>query len=209
MATPSDLEAAIDAVLNHGLGIQQFQANRSIAGKVYEAYVFALCLRAIRELSNSLALHGINSGQLDQSTPFVFRGGPGQIHSTTRDYGYARFSLGDEDYEVHSGIEFKGNSDMTHEVDVCILRASEAQKCRNWNSFDDPRALSLVGGWECKFHQSRLRKETGRTFVGLISDMGKNVRISGLCSNADHRQLRWYFKARGRPDFHLGVALLR
>ena len=105
MATPQDLEAAIDAVLNHRLGIQHFQANQSIAGKIYEAYVFSLCLRAILELDNSLTLHGISSGQLESSTPFVFRGGPGQIHSTTRDYGYAKFSLGDENYEIHSGIE--------------------------------------------------------------------------------------------------------
>ena len=134
MATPQELEAAIDAVLNHRLGIQQFQVNRSVAGKIYEAYIFSLCLRAVQDLSNSLTLHGINSGSLTTSTSFVFRGGPGQIHSTTRDYGYARFSLGDEDYEIHSGIEFKGNSEMTHEVDVCIMRASEAQRCRNWNS---------------------------------------------------------------------------
>ena len=208
MATPQDLEAAIDAVLNHRLGIQHFQANQSIAGKIYEAYVFSLCLRAILELDNSLTLHGISSGQLESSTPFVFRGGPGQIHSTTRDYGYAKFSLGDEDYEIHSGIEFKGNSKMTHEVDVCILRASEAQKCRSWNSRNDPRAFSLVGGWECKFYQSRLPKETGRAFVGLISDMGTKVRISGLCSNADHPQLRKYFRPKGRPDFHFRLTPL-
>ena len=128
MATTQDLETAIDNILNHRLGIEHFHANRRIAEKVYEAYVFALCLRAIRELSNTLTLHGVTFGQLDPSTPFVFRGGPGQIHSTIRNYGDARFSLGDENYEVHAGIEFRGNSDMTHEVDVCIMRASEAQR---------------------------------------------------------------------------------
>ena len=208
VTTIQDLETAIDALLSHRLGVGGFETTQQIAGKTYEAYVFSLCLRAIRELTNDLTLNGAVSGRLDASTPFVFRGGPGQIHSKMRNYGHARFTLGDDDYEVHANIEFRGRSDMIHELDVCIMRASEAQKCRNPGSLDDPRALSLIGGWECKFYHGTLRKEAGREFVGLMSDMGTKFRISGLCSNADHEQLRKYFMPKNRPDFHFKLTPL-
>jgi len=50
MATLADLEAAIDSLLGHPLGVGQFQLVRQVADKAYEAYVFGLCLRAVREL---------------------------------------------------------------------------------------------------------------------------------------------------------------
>lgn len=46
MATVAELERAIDAMLDHPLGVQQYQLARTVEGKVYEAYVFTLCLRA-------------------------------------------------------------------------------------------------------------------------------------------------------------------
>lgn len=55
MATVAELERAIDTMLDHPLGIHQYQLSQSVQGKVYEAYVFTLCLRAVREfLSGTL-----------------------------------------------------------------------------------------------------------------------------------------------------------
>ena len=196
MATIEDLERAIDQLLDHPLGVKQYQVLQS-AGKLYEAYVFGLCLKAVRELEITLTLCGIQGS----STPFVFRGAPGQIHSKAKNYGYAEFSLNGYDCEIHAGIEFKGNSGMTHELDVCIMRAKDAERCRDPLSFDDPPARSLICGWECKFYTRRLPKNLGREFVGLMSDMGGKVRLSGLCSNSDHEQLRKYFSLQSRPYF--------
>jgi hypothetical protein len=204
MATLADLENAIDALLNHPLGIGQYQLVRLVAEKAYEAYVFGLCLRAAREIGATPILRGIKG----PPTPFVFRGAPGQIHSDARNYGYAEFSLNGYEFEVHAGVEFRGTSDMTHELDVCIMRALDARACRNPLSRNDPNAASLVGGWECKFYAGNLQKGLGRAFVGLIDDMGSNLRLSGFCSNSVHPQLRDYFQLQRRPHPHFQLTPL-
>lgn len=193
MATLSDLEQAIDALLNHPLGIGQYQLVRRVEEKAYEAYIFGLCLRAVRELGVIPVLRGISG----LPNPFVFRGAPGQIHSSARNYGYGEFRLNGQDFEIHAGVEFRGSSGMTHELDVCIMRGDEADQCRQQP--DDPPAASLIAGWECKFYAGNLQKGLGRAFVGLVDDLGTNLRVSGLCSNSVHPQLRDYFQPQRRP----------
>jgi hypothetical protein len=193
MATLHDLETAIDSLLAHPLGVGHYQLVRPVEEKAYEAYVFALCLRAVRELGATPVLRGITGAP----NPFIFRGAPGQIHSRSRNFGYAEFTLNGEAFEIHAGIEFRGTSTMTHELDVCIMRGRDAVQCRNQP--DDPPPASLIAGWECKFYGGPLQKGLGRAFVGLIDDMGMNVRVSGLCSNATHPQLREYFQPARRP----------
>ena len=196
MATLVDLENAIDTLLDHPLGAQQYELYGSVKGKAYEAYVFSLCLRAVRELDVRPVLRGIRGAP----NPFIFRGAPGQIHSTSRNYGYAAFQLNKTSFEIHSGVEFRGTSKMTHELDVCIMRGDDAEKCRV--KPDDPQSASLVGIWECKFYAGSLQKGTGRAFVGLMADMGRNVRLRGFCSNSVHPQLRKYFQPKQRPHPH-------
>jgi hypothetical protein len=196
MPTLTDLENAVDALLNHPLGVGQYQLVRRVEEKAYEAYVFGLCLRSVRELGVTPVLRGISGPPV----PFIFRGGPGQIHSPRRNYGFAEFSLNGGDFEIHAGVEFKGSSGMTHELDVCIMRQADADRCRQ--DPDDPPSSSLVAGWECKFYAQRLDKVLGRAFVGLISDMGTNLRLSGFCSNLENSELSKYFHLKGRPDPH-------
>ena len=73
MATKAELVAAIDKLLSHPLGVQRFPREKRIAGKIYEAYVFGLCLQAVRDLDASVNLIGING----PANPFIFRGSPG------------------------------------------------------------------------------------------------------------------------------------
>ena len=196
MATLSELEGAINALLNHPLGVGHYQLVRDAEPKAYEAYVFGLCLRAVRELGAVPLLRGIAGAP----NPFIFRGGPGQIHSRTRNYGYAEFDLGGESFEIHAGVEFKGTSGMMHELDVAVMRGADAAKCRQRP--DDPSPASLVGGWECKFLGGDIAKHMGRAFVGLVDYLGGNLRLSGLCSNSSHSQLSDYFKPQRRPYPH-------
>jgi len=202
MATLLDLENAIDALLNHPLGLGRYQLVRRVEEKAYEAYVFGLCLRGVRQLGVTPVLRGIT----DPPDPFIFRGAPGQIHSRSRNFGYAEFSLNGQNFEIHAGVEFKGTSGMTHELDVCIIRSEDANQGR-WTP-DDPPAASLIAGWECKFYAGNLQKGLGRAFVGLIDDMGANVRLNGLCSNSFHPQLRNYFQPRRRPHPHFRLTPL-
>lgn len=95
---------------------------------------------------------------------------------------------------------------MTHELDVCIMRAENARTCRRQP--DDPPAASLIAAWECKFYDKKLKKELGRAFVGLMDDMGTNSRLSGLCSNRSHPQLRDYFRPQRRPHPHFELTPL-
>src|SRR5689334_13939203 len=112
MATLNDLENAIDLLLNHPLGLNRYQLVRRAEPKAYEAYIFGLCLRAVRELNVTPLLRGIRG----TPNPFIFRGAPGQIHSKTRNYGFAEFSINGQDFEIHAGVEFQG-ARMTHELD--------------------------------------------------------------------------------------------
>ena len=202
MATREDLKNAIDTLLDHPLGVQQYKLSRAGEGKAYEAYIFSLCLRAVRELKVEPVLQGVRGAP----NPFIFRGAPGQIHSMSRNYGYAAFKLNESSFEIHAGVEFRGNSGMTHELDVCIMRGDDARKCRDHP--DDPLPASLVGVWECKFYAGSLKKESGRAFVGLMDDMGTNVRLSGFCSNSVHSQLREYFRPKRRPHPHFKLTPL-
>ncbi len=193
MATLADLEAAIDTLLDHPLGLGWYQLVRRVEDKAYEAYIFGLCLRAARELGATVVLRGIAGPPL----PFIFRGAPGQIHSSSKNFGFAEFSLNGRRFELHADVEFRGTSTVTHELDVAVIRGEDADRCRL--EPDDPPARSLVAGWECKFYVGNLSKMLGRAFVGLIDDMGSNVRLTGLCSNATHPQLLTYFSPQSRP----------
>ena len=197
MATFADLQNAIDLLLAHPAGPGSYQLVRPVEEKAYEAYVFGLCLRAVRELGVQPVLRGITG----IPNPFIFRGGPGQIHSEYRNYGYASFELNGYPFEIHAGVEFVGTSGMIHELDVCVMRAEDAQTCRDRPN--DPSAASLIAAWECKFYDTPLKKELARAFLGLVDDLGNNVRLTGFCSNKTHDQIRDYFQAKNRPYPHL------
>lgn len=202
MASLLDLETAIDSLLDHPLGVGNYKLVQKVEGKAYEAYVFGLCLQAVRELDVMPTLRGITGSP----NPFIFRGAPGQIHSKTRNFGYAEFCINGNKFEIHSGVEFKGTSGMTHELDVCIMRAADARACRLLP--EDPPAASLIAGWECKFYGGQLQKVLGRAYVGLMDDMGTNIRLSGMCSNSTHPQLSVYFQPQRRPHPHFRLTPL-
>jgi len=201
MATLTDLEAAIDSLINHAAGPTTYHLVQRVEEKAYEAYVFGLCLRAVSKLGVTPVLRTI----VDNS-PFVFRGAPGKIHSTYQNYGYASFTLNGEEFEIHAGVEFCGTSGMTHEVDVCVMRAADAETCRQRPN--DPPAASLTGAWECKFYDGPLQKHLARAFVGLVDDLRTNIRLTGLCSNQTHDQMRLYFQPQRRPYPHLRLSPL-
>lgn len=203
MTTLTDLENAIDALLAHPAGPGSFLLAPHVGPKAYEAYVFGLCLRAVRELGASPVLRAING----PPNPFIFRGGPGQIYSTDKNYGYAEFSIGSHTFEIHAGVEFAGTSGMAHELDVSIMRGEDAQRSRSPKP-SDPEAAAIVAACECKFYFGTLDKWLVRAFVGLMDDMGTNPRFSALCSNQESRDIRMFLRPQRRPDPHLSLTPL-
>ncbi len=138
--------------------------------------------------------------------PFIFRGGPGSIHSNRENYGYAAFEFNDHLLEIHTCVEFVGQSQVLHEIDVCVMRSKEANKARIEEQ--DPPARSLVVALECKFYDKKLDKSLGREFVGLMDDMSENIRFSGLCSNNKSDQLERYFSKKDRPYANFNLSSL-
>src|SRR5258708_8057978 len=116
MATLIDLQNAIDALLAHPAGPGSYQLVQPVEEKAYEAYVFGLCLRAVRELGVLPLLRGIAA----IPNPFIFRGAPGQIHSRYKNYGYASFPLNRQEFELHAGVAFLATSGLPPELDVSI-----------------------------------------------------------------------------------------
>jgi hypothetical protein len=204
MTTKADLDSAINNILTTGAISTVCKLSNDVAEKAYEAYIFSLCLRAVRELGGTPVLRSIN-GKVNPN-PFIFRGSPSQIHSTHKNYGYAEFTVNKERFEVHAGVEFEGTSKTTHEMDVAVMKAEEAEKCRKTRS--DPAVSAVIGAWECKFYGGSLQKHLGRAFVGLIDDAGTVIRLSGLCSNSDSSQLRLYFMPQRRPFPHFKLSPL-
>lgn len=204
MATKADLDQAIANLLSMPASGTAVLLSNDVAEKAYEAYVFSLCLRAAREMGCTPVLKSVLG--TTNPNPFVFRGAPGQIHSKYKDYGYAEFSVKGDKFEVHAGVEFEGTSKTTHELDVSVMKAEEAERCRKIPS--DPAVSALVGAWECKFYGGSLQKHLGRAFVGLVDDAGTVIRLSGLCSNSDSAQLRLYFKPQRRPFPHFKLSPL-
>lgn len=203
MANLNDLEAAIRSLFSQGHQPTAVDPlTLSTASKAYEAYIFGLCLRAVRELGVTPTLRGISA----MPSPFIFRGSPGQIWSTHRNYGYAFFTLKNSSFEIHPGVEILGSSGMTHEIDVCILRSDDAEKARRERR--NPTSAGLVAGWECKFYSTPLQKHLARAFVGLVDDMGTNARLTGFCSNFTHPQISDYFQLNRRPYPHLELTPL-
>ena len=202
MASLSTLQNAIDTLLNHPLGANNYALANNTAPKAYEAYIFGLCLRAVRSLGATPVLRGVSG----PPNPFVFRGAPGQIHSTHRNYGYAEFTLGADAFEIHAGVEFVGTSRVTHEFDVAIMKGLEAQRCRSAPA--EPRSASVIAGWECKFYSATLGKALGRQFLGLVGDFGRNLRLKGLCSNSTSDQLKIFFSGQNRPYPHFNLTPL-
>lgn len=192
-------------MLSSSFGSVKHLLANNLAEKAYEAYAFGLCLRAVRELNSTPIFCSINNTVMPPGS-FLFREGPGQIHSTYRDYGYVSFLLGQSKFEIHVNVEFQGTSGMTHEVDVAIIRGLDADRCRSTPC--DPTAASLVAGWECKFYTKNLDKHLGRAFVGLVDDLGTNLRESGICSNQHSEALRLFFKPQRRPYPHFFLSPL-
>lgn len=204
MPTLSQLHAAITQLLQNGTAAPGgYQLVRDIEEKAYEAYVFGLCVEAVRRCGGSIEYRNIANNQ----APVLFRGGPGEIHSTHRNYSYAYCAVGVKRFEIHVDVEFRGASKATHEIDVSIIDADHADKCRTGTC--DPKAAGLMAAFECKFYDDTLGIRLAREFVGALDDLGGSVRVRGLVCNEDGKpSTKDYLGKRNRPIPHLRLSPL-
>src|SRR5437868_5759861 len=108
MATLADLQNAINQVFSLPGTPPVLQLNSPTRERAFEAYVFGLLVRAIRELGGTVVIHGRTSGP--NPATIIFRGGPGLLGSIAQDFAFARCELGDEEFELHVDVQYEGSS---------------------------------------------------------------------------------------------------
>ena len=198
----ADLRAAVFDILALSNVSNILQLNSNTRARAFEAYVFALAVRAVRQAGGSAQIWGARTGA--NPNPVVFRGSPGHMGSTLQDFCFAVCTLNGLSFEIHVGVIYKGSSGATHEVDVSIYDREEATEIR-YERTQLPSTRYLHGAFECKCYDSDLDTNLGRAFVGLVSDCGR-LRARDFLTNGRSRNLAAYFSKSGRPSVYFQVS---
>ena len=82
------------------------QLNSVTREHAFEAYLFSLVVRAVREAGGTAQIYGRQSGA-DPAT-VVFRGNHGPLGSNAQDFAYALCTLGDQEFEIHVDVQYQG-----------------------------------------------------------------------------------------------------
>lgn len=203
MATLNELRDAIDNLLTLSVANQLLQLNSNTCERAYEAYIFSLCVRAVQQAGGSVVLTGIQSGA--NPSVIVFRGGPGAMSSKDQNFCYAQCTLGNEQFEIHLDVEYQGQSDATHEIDISICDSTHCQNVRLTKRLPRTRK-NLIMLFECKFYSNSPGVSLARTFVGLRSDC-TGYQLSGFVTNLTSQGIRNYLSKKDRPKPYTLVPL--
>ncbi len=74
MASIDDISDAVAQVLSYSAARTAIQLNSATRERAFEAYVFSLVVRAVRQAGGVVAIKGVNSG--NNPDPIIFRDGP-------------------------------------------------------------------------------------------------------------------------------------
>ena len=174
-----------------GAAVPPTLTSASAASDLFEAYVFTLVVQAAQAEGASVSYLDVN-GAVAQA--FVFRTSPGYIWSKTNPYTHAVLGFpGRESLEAHIGVRIAGKSGVLHELDVCVIRKSEADTARQ--NEVHPRSAKVVIGVECKFYTTSLPLQLARAFIGLGSDVSSRNII--FVTNTESESVEKLLTARG------------
>jgi hypothetical protein len=139
-------------------------------GNLYEFYVFL-------EVCASARRAGFNVRLIASGSDYRVRASPGSYGGH---FGYALLDSPPKQFELHNGIELRGNSLMEHEADILLIDAAPAKGKQL-----TPRLVI-----ECKLYESAARlKGEVRKAVGAVLDWSRSshpTRISGRSSGCIH-----------------------
>lgn len=204
MASLNDLRTAVTQILGLPAVPGILRLNSNTRERAFEAYVFALVLRAVRQAGGTAQLHGILSGA--NPNPVVLRGAPGHMASRAQDFSYARCALNGREFEIHVDVVYVGGSGASHEIDISIYDRAGAEAVRR-GSRALPDTRRLRAAIECKFYDSQLGVALGRTFVGLVDDCG-DLETKVFATNGQSLPLAAYFSKKRRPHAFFAVSPL-
>lgn len=156
--------------------------SRAAVPKVYEIFVLACLMRALRNLGADLEAFD-NTGRT--TTILDFRLNPGLIYSPSSTPGFIFVRYNNNEYEIHNGLRVLGKSKVLHELDVCLIERDEAIRCRN--NRKNPKQSKTKFLAECKYYGPNLRLSLGREFIGLARDF--TVRITTIVSNVGNEEV--------------------
>lgn len=152
--------------------------------------MFTLVVRAGQAEGAGVSYLDVNGAA---AQAFVFGTSPGYIWSKTQPYTHAVLSFpGREPLEVHVGVRAAGKSGVLHEIDVCVIRQSEADTARQ--NQVHPRSARVVIGVECKFYTTPLPLHLARAFIGLGSDVSSSNIV--LVTNSESESVEKLLTAR-------------
>lgn len=197
MVTKDEIKREITSILQHPKVKVGLQLNSNTIERAYEAYILALCKKAVVEAGGSAILRGINSG--DNPDPIVFRGAPGDMSSRDQNFCYVYCQLNGKEFEIHLDVQYQGSSGASHEIDVSIYNSQSANTVRSSRRLPKTNN-NLLMTFECKFY-TRSIPSTGlaRGFAGLVKDCSTN-RLNAFVSNNASKNLKRYFSNKNNLE---------
>lgn len=194
--TKKDIKNEIDKLLNYNSAGQILQLNDDSLERAYEAYIWALCKRAVEGAGGKVELVGINSKGLPKT--IVLRGAPGHMASINQNFCYFDCCLREKRFEIHLDVQYEGISGVLHEVDISIYDHDSAEKVRK--EFKQPKASKMIVAIECKFYSSKpTNLALGRQFVGLVSDFS-SMKMNAFVANKARDNLNQFLASKGNIE---------
>lgn len=202
----TDLENAIDSILQSGRLPSNVVLRCNSVNYTYEAYIFSLVLKAVEDFGAQVELRSINN-QDSTPTDFIFRGSQGYIYSDSTDYGYALFTYNDKKYEIHVEVKHHGSSGALHKIDISIIESNGACNCRRKRLHPSSGITKGIIG--CKFGNNVSDIDKIRSYVGLTTDFG-SIDIVRFVTNYTSKTISAYCSGKGgkRPRFSENITPL-
>ncbi len=168
----ADVQAAINAVaasavpLHHAAGL----------GRIFELYVMTGIAQRLLHLGWTVQLQRSDGSPLTGGDPFIQRGGKptGVAPAVHGPNGPSSILISNPitgaEWEIWSGIQFRGRSHALHEFDVAIVPRGLALDLRASANVDFPFGRPVVA-IECKDVQSAGSPDEMRTLVARLYDV--------------------------------------
>lgn len=185
----ADIQSVLSSIATHAPVL----ASQVRTDKLYELFVLGCVLRALRSIGATVTARDSSDRPTNN---IVFRLSPGLIYNPTTAPGFFHILYDGREYELQNSLRVRGRSKVLHELDACIIRRSDAERCRRDEI--DPTQSSVKFLVECKYYGHSLPLHLGREFVGLCSEF--SLRIKAMASNVGNDEIHTLITRHGGTE---------